>query len=181
MTPIMQTQDYIDGVLAKNRRIVAKTITLVESSLASHQKMAKAIVDALLPHAGKAVRIGITGVPGVGKSTYIESFGLQLVAQPPRKPNRRTREFAGSSVRQRGGLSGAQWRPSIRLSSRCVRPDAVQPLLFPLRGEERKGGGGCPRSHRPPPHQLSPARGEGRMSASPVRQVSDTPARECAI
>jgi len=77
----MQTQDYIDGVLANNRRIVAKTITLIESSLPSHQEMAKAIVDALLPHAGKAVRIGITGVPGVGKSTYIESFGLQLVKQ----------------------------------------------------------------------------------------------------
>jgi len=77
----MQTQDYIDGVLAKNRRIVAKTITLIESSLPSHQEMAKAIVDALLPHTGKAVRIGITGVPGVGKSTYIESFGLQLVKQ----------------------------------------------------------------------------------------------------
>ncbi len=77
----METQDYIDGVLAQNRRMVAKTITLIESSLAVHQERAKTIVDALLPHAGKAVRIGITGVPGVGKSTYIESFGLQLVKQ----------------------------------------------------------------------------------------------------
>jgi len=77
----MDTQDFIDGVLAKNRRIVAKTITLIESSLPSHQKKAKVIIDALLPHAGKAVRIGITGVPGVGKSTYIESFGMQLVNQ----------------------------------------------------------------------------------------------------
>jgi len=80
----MKIQDYIDGVLAKNRRIVAKTITLIESSLPAHQEMAKAIVDALLPYAGKAVRIGITGVPGVGKSTYIESFGLQLVQQDRR-------------------------------------------------------------------------------------------------
>ena len=77
----MEIQDYIDGVLEKNRRLVAKTITLIESSLPAHQEMAKAIVDALLPYAGKAVRIGITGVPGVGKSTYIESFGLQLVQQ----------------------------------------------------------------------------------------------------
>jgi len=77
----MEIQDYIDGVLAKNRRIVAKTITLIESSLPAHQEMAKAIVDALLPVTGKAVRVGITGVPGVGKSTYIESFGLQLVQQ----------------------------------------------------------------------------------------------------
>jgi LAO/AO transport system kinase len=75
----MEIQDYIDGVLAHNRRTMAKTITLIESSLPSHQEKAKVIIDALLPHAGKAVRIGITGVPGVGKSTYIESFGMQLV------------------------------------------------------------------------------------------------------
>jgi LAO/AO transport system kinase len=80
----METQDYIDGVLAQNRRIVAKTITLIESSLVSHQEKAKTIVDALLPYAGQAVRIGITGVPGVGKSTYIESFGLQLVKKDHR-------------------------------------------------------------------------------------------------
>ena len=80
----MEIQDYIEGVLAQNRRMVAKTITLIESSLAAHQEKAKTIVDALLPHAGKAVRIGITGVPGVGKSTYIESFGLQLVRQKHR-------------------------------------------------------------------------------------------------
>jgi len=80
----METQDFISGVLANNRRIVAKTITLIESSLASHQEKAKVIIDALLPHAGHAVRIGITGVPGVGKSTYIESFGMQLVNQDHR-------------------------------------------------------------------------------------------------
>ena len=75
----MEIQDYIDGVLAQNRRTVAKTITLIESSLPSHREKAKVIIDSLLPYAGKAVRIGITGVPGVGKSTYIESFGMQLV------------------------------------------------------------------------------------------------------
>jgi LAO/AO transport system kinase len=77
----MEIQEFIDGVLAKNRRIVAKTITLIESSLPAHQEKAKTIVDTLLPYAGKATRIGITGVPGVGKSTYIESFGLELVDQ----------------------------------------------------------------------------------------------------
>ena len=70
---------YIDGVLEKNRRIIAKTITLVESSLSSHQKKAMAIIDALLPYSGKALRIGITGVPGVGKSAFIESFGMMLL------------------------------------------------------------------------------------------------------
>jgi len=72
-------QVYIDGVLNQERRMVSKTITLIESSLAAHQKMARQILDSLLPHTGKAVRFGITGVPGVGKSTFIESIGMTLV------------------------------------------------------------------------------------------------------
>ena len=75
----MNNKDYVDGVMANDRRMVAKTITLIESSLGSHQEQAKEIIDALLPKAGSAVRIGITGVPGVGKSTFIESFGMHLV------------------------------------------------------------------------------------------------------
>ena len=70
---------YIDGVFEGNRRVIAKTITLVESSLPAHQETAKTIIDTLLPYSGKAVRIGITGVPGVGKSAFIESFGMMLL------------------------------------------------------------------------------------------------------
>lgn len=70
---------YIDGVLACNRRAIAKTITLVESVHETHRKMGREIVDRLLPHTGNTVRLGITGVPGVGKSTFIESFGMMLV------------------------------------------------------------------------------------------------------
>jgi GTPase len=70
---------YIDGVLEGNRRVLAKTITLVESSLSVHQELAKTIIDNLLHYSGKAVRIGITGVPGVGKSVFIESFGMMLL------------------------------------------------------------------------------------------------------
>ncbi|MFO8084346.1 MAG: methylmalonyl Co-A mutase-associated GTPase MeaB [Desulfobacterales bacterium] len=72
-------QPYIDGVLERNRRILAKTITLMESSLSTHRHMSRQILEKLLPYSGKAVRLGITGVPGVGKSTFIESFGLNLV------------------------------------------------------------------------------------------------------
>ena len=72
-------QSYIQGVLARDRRALAKTITLIESSLPAHQEMARKIVDRLTPYAGKAVRLGITGVPGVGKSTFIESLGTMLV------------------------------------------------------------------------------------------------------
>ncbi len=77
-------QHYIDGVLGQDRRLVSKTITLIESSLASHQQTARIIIDALLPHTGNAVRFGITGVPGVGKSTFIESIGTTLVADDHR-------------------------------------------------------------------------------------------------
>jgi len=76
---IEDTKYYIDGVLEGNRRVIAKTITLVESSLPAHQETAKTIIDTLLPYSGKAVRIGITGVPGVGKSAFIESFGMMLL------------------------------------------------------------------------------------------------------
>jgi LAO/AO transport system kinase len=75
----MDTDHYIDGVLQKKRAVIAKSITLIESALPAHQQLAQNILDGLLPHAGKAVRIGISGVPGVGKSTFIESFGMMLV------------------------------------------------------------------------------------------------------
>ena len=71
----------VNGLLNGNRRILAKTITLIESSLSSHQALAQAILDRLLPHTGKAVRLGITGVPGVGKSSFIESLGMLLVGK----------------------------------------------------------------------------------------------------
>ena len=74
-------QVYVQGVLSRDKRLLAKTITLVESSLAEHQILARKIVDELLPKTGQAVRVGITGVPGAGKSTFIESLGTMLVQQ----------------------------------------------------------------------------------------------------
>lgn len=79
MMNIKKSKVYIDGVLARDRRVLSKTITLIESSLATHQEIARTVVDALLPRTGKAVRLGITGVPGVGKSTFIERLGVSLV------------------------------------------------------------------------------------------------------
>ena len=72
-------QFYIQGVLKCERRVLAKTITLIESSLSAHQDLARTIIDLLLPYTGRAIRLGITGVPGVGKSTFIESLGTMLV------------------------------------------------------------------------------------------------------
>lgn len=69
---------YIQGVLERNRLVLARTITLIESSLPAHQELARTILDSLLPHTGRAYRLGITGVPGAGKSTFIECFGTML-------------------------------------------------------------------------------------------------------
>ena len=83
-TPEDDVQFYVEGVLGRNRRILAKTITLIESALPNHRNLARQIIDSLLPHSGKAVRLGITGVPGVGKSTFIEQLGLMLVEKGQR-------------------------------------------------------------------------------------------------
>lgn len=64
-----------------NRRALAKAITLVESSLERHREQAQAVLENILPQTGNSIRIGISGVPGVGKSTFIESFGLGLIAR----------------------------------------------------------------------------------------------------
>jgi LAO/AO transport system kinase len=73
--------DYVSGVLAGNRDILSRAVTLIESQSPLHQKKAREILQELLPHTGKAKRIGITGAPGVGKSTFIEAFGCHLIHQ----------------------------------------------------------------------------------------------------
>ncbi len=69
----------MDGILHQNLSALSKAITLVESGLPNHRGMANELIDRLLPFTGKSQRIGITGVPGVGKSTFIETFGLKLI------------------------------------------------------------------------------------------------------
>ena len=73
--------DLVDGVLARKLRPLAKTITLIESQREDHKLRARAVIEALLPHTGKAMRVGISGVPGVGKSTFIEGLGMYLIEQ----------------------------------------------------------------------------------------------------
>lgn len=74
----LTVDDYVAGVLAGDRAVLARAITLVESSARRHEAQAQEVLHRLLPHTGKAKRIGITGVPGVGKSTFIETFGCLL-------------------------------------------------------------------------------------------------------
>lgn len=74
-------EDYVKGVLDFNRTILAQTITLVESNHPAHAQKAQEVIKQLLPHTGRSIRIGITGVPGAGKSTFIEALGIQLCSQ----------------------------------------------------------------------------------------------------
>nr|VFJ43821.1 MAG: methylmalonyl-CoA mutase metallochaperone MeaB [Candidatus Kentron sp. DK] len=75
----LTVDEHVQGVIDGNRNILARTITLVESNAPAHMAMAQDVLRRLLPHTGKSIRIGITGVPGVGKSTSIETLGLYLL------------------------------------------------------------------------------------------------------
>ena len=74
-------QQLVDGVLARRARARAKAITLVESTRRDHRARAEQVLAALLPHTGNAIRVGISGAPGAGKSTFIEALGLLLIDQ----------------------------------------------------------------------------------------------------
>jgi GTPase len=73
--------DFVDGVVACDRAVLGRAITLVESARPDHQELAQQLLSALLPRTGKARRVGITGVPGAGKSTFIDALGTELTAQ----------------------------------------------------------------------------------------------------
>ncbi|MGB3344948.1 MAG: methylmalonyl Co-A mutase-associated GTPase MeaB [Aequorivita sp.] len=78
------TQELVAGILAQDPIALSRAITAVESTAKKHQQQAKEIIEKCLPHANKSIRIGITGVPGVGKSTFIESFGKLLISEGKR-------------------------------------------------------------------------------------------------
>ena len=75
MTPEQLLDGLLHGNAAVQRRAMAKAITLLESTRADHRVMADALLTAMLPHTGQSFRLGISGVPGVGKSTFIEALG----------------------------------------------------------------------------------------------------------
>lgn len=74
----LSIDEYVEGILAGNRTILARAITLIESNAQAHQALAREVLKRLLPHAGKSIRVGITGVPGAGKSSTIETLGHRL-------------------------------------------------------------------------------------------------------
>ena len=76
---IFAPDEYLNGILSGNRTILSQAITLIESNLPGHQKIAQEVIEKCLGYAGNSVRIGITGVPGAGKSTFIEALGNKLI------------------------------------------------------------------------------------------------------
>ncbi|MER0441312.1 methylmalonyl Co-A mutase-associated GTPase MeaB [Emticicia sp. W12TSBA100-4] len=76
----LTAEEYIKGILAGNRIILSRAITLIESQLENDRLIAQKVLEGVLPQTGKAIRIGITGVPGVGKSTFIEAFGKHITS-----------------------------------------------------------------------------------------------------
>lgn len=74
-------KDFVKGIIKGDRTILSQAITLVESTRLSDQVKAQKIIEACLPHSGNSIRIGITGIPGVGKSTFIEALGKQVISQ----------------------------------------------------------------------------------------------------
>ena len=79
--PNLSADEYVEGILRGDMRLLSQAVTLVESNLASDQAIAQQVIERCLPYAGKAVRLGITGVPGAGKSTFIEALGTLLCQQ----------------------------------------------------------------------------------------------------
>lgn len=110
-------EEYVNGVLVGDKIILSKAITIVESTLESDQLIAEKIIEQLLPYTGKSMRIGITGVPGVGKSTFIESFG-KLVTSHNKKLAVLT--IDPSSQRSGGSILGDK----TRMSNLAVNPMA---------------------------------------------------------
>ncbi len=72
--------EYLEGIKSGNIAVLSKAITLIESKKKEHQDLAATLIEEVLPLSGNAIRVGITGVPGVGKSTFIDEFGLNLVS-----------------------------------------------------------------------------------------------------
>lgn len=77
----LSASEYIDGILKGDRLTLSRAITLIESHKPSDLTIAEEVLKGILPHSGNSVRVGVTGVPGVGKSTFIESFGEHLTGQ----------------------------------------------------------------------------------------------------
>ena len=128
------THEFVEGILRGDTSVLSQAVTLVESSRHEHQQQAQEIIEKCLPHTGQSVRVGITGVPGAGKSTSIDAFGMYMV--------RRGHKLAvlaidPSSERSKGSILGDKTRMELlsRERNAFIRPS---PTAGSLGGVARK-------------------------------------------
>jgi LAO/AO transport system kinase len=130
----LTADEYYAGVRARHVAVLARALTLIESSSPRHQPLAEELLTRLLPHTGQSVRVGITGVPGVGKSTFIEALGLHLVGRGLRA--------AVLAVDPSSGVSGGSiLGDKTRMARLSVHPSAYirpSPSAGTLGGVARK-------------------------------------------
>ena len=121
-SPLKKAGDYVDGILSGNRTLLSRAITLIESKKEEHKSLGREILEACLPHSGNSVRVGITGVPGAGKSTLIESLGRYLIDKKEKKLAVLT--IDPSSSRSKGSILGDKTRmPTLSASDQAfIRP-----------------------------------------------------------
>lgn len=120
----LSVNDYVDGIRRGDVTILSRAVTLVESTLPAHQAIAQEVVECCLPYAGNSVRVGITGVPGAGKSTSIDAFGMHVLSQGIGKLA--VLAVDPSSERSKGSILGDKTRME-RLSAHpraFIRPSA---------------------------------------------------------
>lgn len=128
---------YVEGILAQDRMMLSKAITLVESRLPSDNELAEAVLEKILPHTGRSLRIGITGVPGAGKSTFIECFGHYLTSAGKRIA---VLTVDPSSQRSGGSILGDKTRMETLANDPAayVRPSASGDTLGGLHSKTRE-------------------------------------------
>lgn len=120
----LSVDEYVEGILRGDVTVLSRAVTLLESLLPEHQVMAQEVVERCLPHSGKSLRVGITGVPGAGKSTSIDAFGMYLLSNTPGKLA--VLAVDPSSERSKGSIMGDKTRME-RLSAHpraFIRPSA---------------------------------------------------------
>ncbi|MDR1652199.1 MAG: methylmalonyl Co-A mutase-associated GTPase MeaB [Prevotellaceae bacterium] len=105
--PLLSVNDYVSGIVRGDISVLGQAVTLIESSLPAHQAVAQRVIEKCLPLTGRSVRLGITGVPGAGKSTFIEALGMYLV-----RAGRKLAVLAvdPSSERTKGSILGDKTR-----------------------------------------------------------------------
>ena len=127
--------DYVEGILRGDVTILGQAVTLVESTVPEHQQMAQEVIEKCLPHSGRSIRVGISGVPGAGKSTSIDEFGIHLLKEHGGKLA--VLAIDPSSERTKGSILGDK----TRMEKLSVHPDSFirpSPSAGSLGGVARK-------------------------------------------